>query len=88
MTEAAGQQPIEVDHDLLTLGIAGARLQAEVDELRRRLARIDAGEADLGDTAEASLQAQRRLQALTDGVLRNTLCRINDDNRREFFGFS
>ena len=84
--DEAGRQSVEADHDLLTLGIAGARLHAEVDAIRSRIARMESSAGNVADSVEASRQAHERLRALGEGILRNTLRHIGEDNRREFFG--
>jgi hypothetical protein len=77
-------RPDEDDHDLLTFGEAGARLHLEVAAMRDRVRSLEAGApAD----EEALAAARSRLEALEDGVRRNTAQAINDDNFERFFGY-
>jgi len=73
----------EDDHDLLTFGEAGARLQQNIAEIRQQIAALESGASD-----DTSLQRARdRLHALEDGAARNTAQPINDETFEKFFGY-
>jgi hypothetical protein len=77
-------RPDDDDHDLLTFGEAGARLQVEVRAMRERVRSL----AGATPVDEAALTAARsRLAALEEGVRRNTAQSINDENFERFFGY-
>jgi hypothetical protein len=77
-------RPDDDDHDLLTFGEAGARLQVEVRAMRERVRSL----AVATPVDEAALTAARsRLAALEEGVRRNTAQSINDENFERFFGY-
>jgi hypothetical protein len=82
--EAAVQRPEEDDHDLLTFGEAGARLEIEIRAMRDRV-------RELGQTAPADenalAEAAGRLRALEEGAERNRAQPINDENFEKFFGY-
>jgi hypothetical protein len=82
--EAAVQRPEDDDHDLLTFGEAGARLEIEI-----RAARALVRELEGGSPAAASAldRARTRLRALEEGAERNRAQRINDQNFERFFGY-
>ena len=71
------------DHDLLTFGEAGMRLDREVRAQQRVVAVLQA-EADGGAALEA---ARARLDALRDTAKRNRRQPINDRNFESFFGY-
>jgi hypothetical protein len=88
--DAAAQQPEDVerpeddDHDLLTFGEAGARLEIEIRTLRARLRDLDGARP----RDEAAIeQAQARLAALEESAARNKAQSINDENFEKFFGY-
>jgi hypothetical protein len=69
------------DHDLLTYGEAGVRLDNEV---RAQQGVVAALQADGGAALEA---ARARLDALRDAAERNRRQPINDRNFESFFGY-
>jgi hypothetical protein len=69
------------DHDLLTFGEAGVRLDREVRAQQRVVAVL---QADGGAALEA---ARARLDALRDAAERNRRQPINDRNFESFFGY-
>jgi hypothetical protein len=72
----------ENDHDLLTYGEAGARLETEVRRQRDLVAAlVAAGPSDELERATA------RLAALEEAAGRNRRQPINDDNFEQFFGY-
>src|ERR1700722_9061318 len=77
------QRPEDDDHDLLTFGEAGVRLEIEIRTLRARLRDLDAArprdEAAIG-------QARARLAALEESAARNQAQPINDENFEKFSG--
>jgi hypothetical protein len=88
--EAAAELPEDVerpeddDHDLLTFGEAGARLEIELRTMRARLSALhEAQPRDEGAIA----QAAARLAALREGAERNRAQPINDENFELFFGY-
>lgn len=82
--EAAVRRPDDDDHDLLTFGEAGARLELEIRAERARVAELERGRP----VDEAALGAAReRLAALEDGAARNSAQPINDENFERFFGY-
>jgi len=71
----------EDDHDLLTYGEAGVRLQQEIRGLRVRI-------EELRDQGGAPLrQAEARLLQLEEAFERNRRQPINDENFEAFFGY-
>jgi hypothetical protein len=69
------------DHDLLTYGEAGVRLDNEVRAQQRVVAALQAN-------GGAALEAARaRLDALRDAAERNRRQPINDRNFESFFGY-
>jgi hypothetical protein len=78
------ERPDDDDHDLLTFGEAGARLHIEVRAVREQVRTLEAA----NPVDEPGLAAARdRLEALEEGVRRNTAQTINDDNFERFFGY-
>ncbi|WP_299950579.1 hypothetical protein [uncultured Modestobacter sp.] len=73
----------EDDHDLLTFGEAGARLQEEMQALRRSIAELEGRPEE----AAALAKAQARLEAVETAAARNARQTINDDNFEKFFGY-
>jgi L-rhamnose isomerase len=82
--EAAVERPDDDDHDLLTFGEAGARLQLEIRAVRERIAELERGRP-VDETTLGS--AQERLAALEEGAARNSAQPINDENFERFFGY-
>jgi hypothetical protein len=78
------ERPEDDDHDLLTFGEAGARLEIELRTTRTRLRELESGRPR--DEA-AIAQAAARLAALQDGAERNRAQPINDENFENFFGY-
>lgn len=78
------ERPEDDDHDLLTFGEAGARLEIEIRTLRARLRELE-GEQPRDDAAIKA--ATDRLDALRDGAERNRAQPINDENFESFFGY-
>jgi hypothetical protein len=76
------QRPDDEDHDLLTFGEAGARLEEEVIKQRRVLERLREGGADRA-TIEG---AQRRLDALERARARNLPPSLDNLKASGFFG--
>ncbi|MCW2784710.1 MAG: hypothetical protein JWP74_1227 [Marmoricola sp.] len=70
------------DHDLLTYGEAGVRLQ---DAVRGQRALVSELESVNGPGLD---EASARLSALEAALERNRRQPINDDNFEKFFGFS
>jgi L-rhamnose isomerase len=82
--ETAVQRPEDDDHDLLTFGEAGARLEIEIRTTRARLHALE----DALPRDEAAIgQASARLAELEDGAARNRAQPINDENFEKFFGY-
>ena len=79
------ERPEDEDHDLLTYGEAGVRLQTEIQALRDEVARLGA-EAAPGAT-QALDAARSRLELLEDAAQRNARQPITDDNFEAFFGY-
>jgi len=78
------ERPEDDDHDLLTFGEAGARLEIEIRTLRARLREL----ADQQPHDDAAIkEAADRLAALRDGAERNRAQPINDENFESFFGY-
>ena len=75
-------RPDDEDHDLLTFGEAGARLEEEVIKQRRTLERLRAGGADDATIAGA----ERRLDALERARNRNRPPTLDDLRSSGFFG--
>lgn len=73
----------EDDHDLLTFGEAGARLQEEMQSLRRSIAELE-GQPD---QAQALDKVRTRLADVEATAARNARQTINDDNFEKFFGY-
>jgi hypothetical protein len=88
--EAAAELPQDVerpeddDHDLLTFGEAGARLEIEVRTMRARLSELE-GASPRDEAAIAQVAA--RLAALKESAERNRAQPINDENFELFFGY-
>ena len=72
------------DHDLLTFGEAGARLQIEISGMRERVEEL-AGASPVDEKALTA--ARSRLSALEEGARRNAAQPINDENFEKFFGY-
>ncbi|MCW2945700.1 MAG: hypothetical protein JWR24_2417 [Actinoallomurus sp.] len=85
-SEAASvQRPEDDDHDLLTFGEAGARLEIEIRETRALVRELEEG----SPRDDAALErARARLRALEEGAERNRAQPINDANFERFFGYS
>ena len=82
--ETAVHRPDEDDHDLLTFGEAGARLEIEIRTIGARLRAL---EGALPRDEAAIGQARARLAALEDSAERNRAQPINDENFEKFFGY-
>jgi hypothetical protein len=78
------ERPEDDDHDLLTFGEAGARLEIEIRTLRARLRELES-QQPRDDAAVA--QATSRLAALQESAERNRAQPINDENFEKFFGY-
>jgi hypothetical protein len=78
------ERPEDDDHDLLTFGEAGARLEIEIRTLRARLRELEG--AQPRDEA-AIAQATDRLAAVQESAERNRAQTINDENFEKFFGY-
>jgi hypothetical protein len=77
------ERPADEDHDLLTYGEAGVRLQTEIQALRDELARLEGA-----PEARRDLESARsRLALLEDAAQRNARQPITDDNFEAFFGY-
>jgi len=72
----------EDDHDLLTYGEAGVRLQQEVRRQR------DVVEGLRSEGGEGFAKASARLRDLEEAFERNRRQPINDDNFERFFGYA
>lgn len=71
----------EEDHDLLTYGEAGVRLQQEIFKLRKHI-------EDLKTEGDESLaSAEERLSRLEAAFERNARQPINDETFESFFGY-
>lgn len=79
------ERPADDDHDLLTYGEAGVRLQAEILALRDEVARLEV-EAAPGAAVQLD-SARSRLALLQDAAERNARQPITDDNFEAFFGY-
>jgi hypothetical protein len=77
------ERPADEDHDLLTYGEAGVRLQTEIQALRDELARLE-GVPEARRDLES---ARSRLALLEDAAQRNARQPITDDNFEAFFGY-
>ena len=78
------ERPQDDDHDLLTFGEAGARLEIEIRTLRARLRELE----DARPRDEAAIEAAAaRVSALQASAERNRAQPINDDNFEKFFGY-
>jgi hypothetical protein len=78
------ERPEDDDHDLLTFGEAGARLEIEIRTLSARLRELEGTQP----RDEAAIEAATaRLAALRDSAERNRAQPINDDNFERFFGY-
>jgi hypothetical protein len=78
------ERPEDDDHDLLTFGEAGARLEIEIRTLRARLSELE----DARPRDDAAIEAAAaRLASLHDSAERNRAQPINDDNFEKFFGY-
>ncbi len=75
-------RPDDEDHDLLTFGEAGARLEEEVIKQRRTLERLHEGGADRS-TIDG---AERRLDELERARARNRPPTLDDLKSSGFFG--
>jgi hypothetical protein len=80
-------RPDDDDHDLLTFGEAGVRLQEEILTTRAQIADLEQGAERDPATAAELAKAQARLDALQDAAARNARQPINDDNFFTFFGY-
>ena len=78
------ERPEDDDHDLLTFGEAGARLEIELRTMRARLSALEGAHPR---DEEAIAQAASRLAALKEGAERNRAQPINDENFELFFGY-
>src|ERR1700753_1755018 len=78
------ERPEDDDHDLLTFGEAGARLESAIRTLRARLVERE-GQQPRDEAAIA--QATSRLAALQESAERNRAQPINDENFEKFFGY-
>ena len=78
------ERPEDDDHDLLTFGEAGARLEIEIRTLRARLRELEGAQPP--DEA-AIAQAAARLAAVQESAERNRAQPINDENFERFFGY-
>lgn len=74
----------EADHDLLTFGEVGVRLQEQMTTLAARLARLQRDPAAGADEVAA---VSDRLDALRAAAERNARQPINDENFAKFFGY-
>jgi hypothetical protein len=82
--EASVQRPEDDDHDLLTFGEAGARLEIEIRATRALIRKLEEG----SPRDDAALEETRtRLRALEEGAERNRAQPINDANFERFFGY-
>jgi hypothetical protein len=81
----------EDDHDLLTFGEAGARLQEEMQALRRSIAELESRSGETEGVTEGVTEdlqkARARLEAVEVAAARNARQTINDDNFEKFFGY-
>jgi len=75
------QREEEDDHDLLTYGEVGVRLQQSVREQRAVVAQLEQARGAGIESAKA------RLAALEEAFERNRRQPINDDNFERFFGY-
>lgn len=82
--EATVERPEDDDHDLLTFGEAGTRLEIEIRATRALVAELEAA-SPRDDHALA--RANSRLRALEEGAERNRAQPINDENFERFFGY-
>lgn len=73
----------EDDHDLLTFGEGGARLNSGMAQMRQRIAALESGEGSESELATA----RKRLRALEEAVARNSAPAIGDTNFDTFFGY-
>ncbi|SHN15944.1 hypothetical protein [Cryptosporangium aurantiacum] len=85
VADDAVERPEDDDHDLLTFGEAGARLEIEIRAMRRTIAEL-AGAETVDEEALAAAEA--RLAALQEGQQRNRAQAINDENFERFFGYA
>jgi hypothetical protein len=78
------ERPQDDDHDLLTFGEAGVRLEIEIRALRASLSDLKGARSP----DEAAIeQARARLAALEESAARNRAQPINDENFERFFGY-
>src|SRR3984957_16432139 len=78
------ERPEDDDHDLLTFGEAGARLEIEIRTLRARLRELE----ETRPRDEAAIEAAAaRLAAGQGGPDRNPAPPNNDENFEKFFGY-
>jgi hypothetical protein len=82
--EVTVERPEDDDHDLLTFGEAGTRLEIEIRATRALVAELEAA-SPRDDQALA--RANSRLHALEEGAERNRAQPINDENFERFFGY-
>jgi hypothetical protein len=82
--EVTVERPEDDDHDLLTFGEAGTRLEIEIRATRALVAELEAAPTRDDD---ALAQANSRLRALQEGAERNRAQPINDENFEKFFGY-
>lgn len=75
-------RPDDEDHDLLTFGEAGARLEEEVIKQERTIERLRRGNADDATIAGA----ERRLETLQRARSRNRAPSLDDLKSSGFFG--
>src|ERR1700761_1127315 len=78
------ERPEDDDHDLLTFGEAGARLEIEVRTTRARLRELEAASPR---DEEAIAQLSDRLGGVEGRAERNQAQPINDENFERFFGY-
>ncbi len=78
------ERPEDDDHDLLTFGEAGARLEIEIRTLRAHVRELE--NAQPRDEAAITAAADR-LAALQESAERNRAQPINDENFEKFFGY-
>lgn len=80
----AAERPDDDDHDLLTFGEAGVRLDQEV---RKQAAAVKSLEDDPSTDPAALTYARTRLESLRDAAERNARAPISDENFAKFFGY-
>jgi len=82
-TDTSREKMDEDDHDLLTFGEAGQRLQSEIGEAVALIRRLEGQECSASELRKASA----RLDALRAAAGRNSAQPINDSNFEKFFGY-